>query len=78
MIGGYSTSRICQYYVQPLLSASDLSYLVFDGTHKWHQEIVALLEKIVALYEKKEYAYELEIQSIFSKIWLILLKNNHD
>jgi len=78
MIGGYNASRICQYYVQPLLSASDLAYLVFDGTSEWHQEIVALLDKIVALYEKKDYAYELEIQSVFSEIWLILLKNNRE
>lgn len=73
--GGNETIR--QELVQPLISSS-LSALLIRPGDAWMDRVLGLLEKIVAVYEERGYAFKLELQELSSALWLEVLKNNKE
>ena len=74
LLYGFGNDLINQNFVMPLLS-STITAVHINGTEYWHKEVKRLLDEFVQVFEKKDFAYELEIQKLTIEIWLLLLRN---
>ena len=68
-IGGQENSRIMRQYVQPILSAPDISLVKFDPGIPEHRPILDCLCRCYQLYDEKPAGYELEIQQQMLLFW---------
>lgn len=77
LLYGFGNDLINQNFVMPLLS-STITAVHINGAEYWHKDIKKLLEEFVDVFERKDFAYELEIQKLTIEIWLLLLRNLKD
>lgn len=75
LLGAFPGSVIESRYVAPYLKNSFLSDIPLFPEQWWQKNILDRVLKIYRLYEKKEFAYELEIYSILSALWLDLVRH---
>lgn len=75
IIYGFSSSLICQKYVEPITQNFALSGIHLDYSMPWHTDIFRLIKRLLQLDEEKEVGYELEISSILQNIWKIFFQN---
>jgi len=78
MICGYGNNLMQQKYVQPLITADRLQYLLLRGDKPWEQAVRQELAELVATYEARAYGYELRTQAHLLSIWAALLENNRE
>ena len=77
IISGFDGSIFQQNYVTPLLDCDELDSIPFYSSIEWNQQILQLIKEIPFYEESHEIGYELQIQHILSKIWLLIYQNNY-
>ena len=73
-IDGNENSLINKKYINPILYSSNLKYIVLKKDIIWKKEILNYIEKIFKAFNKREYAYELEVRNYLNYIWFTLVK----
>lgn len=66
---------LLQSYVSTVLENSQLEYVHFDGTSDYGRETAKLLDRIMELKNKADYAYEMEAVGIMHIFWSRLLQH---
>lgn len=75
MVYGYENSLIYEKYVMPVVQDGALSGVFFDGSQKWHEEMVELIREIISAYDGQADGYELEITGKLLRFWQLLVLN---
>ncbi len=75
IIYGFSSSLICQKYVEPITQNFSLSGIHLDHSAAWHTDIFRQMKRLLQLDQEKDVAYELEMSSILQDIWRIFFQN---
>jgi AraC-like DNA-binding protein/mannose-6-phosphate isomerase-like protein (cupin superfamily) len=74
LLYGFQGSVIEQKYINPLIQNPELWLLSFNGEERWHDNIVATLQRCFHSYEQQEDGWELSIVIDLSKIMLMLYR----
>lgn len=75
VIDGTPSSVLRQKYVRPLTTAEHTGIVIMDDQTDWTRKALALLCEVTALYEKREFGYEIRLRNLLSEIWLLILKH---
>lgn len=78
LIGGSEKSLIEKRYITPLIESKNLKYIYLTPNIHWQKNILDQLKLVFNLSHEKTYAYELEIKSHLSIVWLNLIKELKD
>ena len=78
LIAGGEQSLINKKYVNRLIKNSNLNFIVLKKDLSWQNQILQYVENTYSIYNKKEYAYELEVVNNLNCIWLNLIRNLKD
>lgn len=78
LISGGEQSLINKKYVNRLIKNSNLNFIVLKKDLSWQNQILQYVENTYSIYNKKEYAYELEVVNNLNCIWLNLIRNLKD
>ena len=73
VIGGASGSVFWQKYLTPVMDAPECRCVPILGETDWEKEILAQMERIVAVWQKD--GYELEVRAALSRVIFLLLEN---
>jgi len=80
VIFGYDTTYLSRQYLQPIIEATNLPYLLWDGTEPFHQPFLDIMQMLLQLNEEKDFGHELNSKIQLLKLWMLLLhhlKNWH-
>lgn len=69
----FFSNLINQKYVKPFLPPNFIDNILLTTSVPWQKEILTLLDKLLIMYHKKSYGYELAIQINVCQMWLILI-----
>ena len=75
LIYGFENSRIQTKYVDLVVEGREFSALYFDGSEEWHHDISSAMKKIIDYDQTRSDFYEMKIQMLLTKIWLLLLEH---
>ncbi len=75
LVYGYENSLIYEKYVMPVVRDGALCAVAFDGSQKWHEEMVELIREIISAYDGQADGYELEITGKLLRFWQLLVLN---
>lgn len=75
LIYGFSKSAICTKYVETLTQDFSLPAIHFDGTAKWHGEVINLFLELLHTAQRKSPFYELDVVILLERLWKCILKN---
>ena len=78
LISGGEQSLINKKYVNRLIKNSNLNFIILKKDLSWQNQILQYVENTYSIYNKKEYAYELEVVNNLNCIWLNLIRNLKD
>ncbi|WP_407314138.1 AraC family transcriptional regulator [Desulfosporosinus sp. SB140] len=78
LLSSFQGSIIDTAYVTPFIESECLPVILFEGTVPWQKDILSGLHRINFLYEKGEFAYELNILLEFTQVWLNIVTNMKD
>lgn len=78
LISGGEQSLINKKYVNRLIKNSNLNFIILKKDLSWQNQILQYVENTYSIYNKKEYAYELEVVNNLNYIWLNLIRNLKD
>lgn len=71
-------SLIGKKYVDTVTKSKNLNFIILKRDISWQKYILEYIEKTYAVYNNKEYAYELEVVNNINQIWLNLIRNLKD
>lgn len=71
-------SLIGKKYVDTVIKSKNLNFIILKRDISWQKYILEYIEKTYAVYNNKEYAYELEVVNNINQIWLNLIRNLKD
>lgn len=71
-------SLIGKKYVDTVIKSKNLNFIILKRYISWQKYILEYIEKTYAVYNNKEYAYELEVVNNINQIWLNLIRNLKD
>lgn len=75
LIYGFYESSVYQKYVEPLIQDFSTPAIHINFSKEWHSKFAELIKYIIAIYEKKENFYELEICIKLQMLWKVILEN---
>lgn len=75
IVYGFEGSVFQHNYVRPLLSCDKLDSIPLYSSIEWNQKILLFIEEISLFNQEGNVGYELEIQQLLSKIWLLIYLN---
>lgn len=78
IISGSEQSLIGKKYVDTVIKSKNLNFIILKRYISWQKYILEYIEKTYAVYNNKEYAYELEVVNNINQIWLNLIRNLKD
>lgn len=78
IISGSEQSLIGKKYVDTVIKSKNLNFIILKRDISWQKYILEYIEKTYAVYNNKEYAYELEVVNNINQIWLNLIRNLKD
>lgn len=70
-----ATPHIEQSFITTLTDNKGFPMKLLTPAIPWQNSLIQLLRKTSQIYEEKEPGYELELQSLFNRIWLLLYRN---
>lgn len=71
-------SLIGKKYVDTVIKSKNLNFIILKRDISWQKYILEYIEETYAVYNNKEYAYELEVVNNINQIWLNLIRNLKD
>lgn len=75
LISGQQFSYIDKNYVSPIINNNTFKFVKLSEEESTSGTIVSRLHSIYNLYEKKKFAYELEIKSSLCSLWINLISD---
>ena len=67
-------SLISKKYINPILGSINFKYIVLKNNISWQRKVLHYISNIFKAFNKKNYAYELEVKNYLMYIWLILVR----
>lgn len=71
-------SLIGKKYVDTVIKSKNLNFIILKRDISWQKYILEYIQETYAVYNNKEYAYELEVVNNINQIWLNLIRNLKD
>ena len=75
IVFGHSGSLLRRDYVDPILHSAKMQAIPFYQ-EPWHRSMCSLLQELTQVSNAQEYGYELMLQIIIQRMWMLLLTNN--
>ena len=72
---GSATQSLSSKYLAPLANSPYFKYLILDGQTPVSQEMLQLIRRAVSADLERPFGYELEVKSLLSHFWFLLLPN---
>ena len=77
LISGSMESVFNQRYVKPLINASHIPFITFDSNIDWQSNVLEILNNAYEIYKDSNFGFEWDVRDSLSKIWQLIIKNNH-
>lgn len=78
IISGNEQSLIGKKYVDTVIKSNNLKFIILKRDVSWQREVLQYVKETYIIYNKKEYAYELEVVNNLNQIWIKLVRNLKD
>ncbi|MGE4275642.1 MAG: AraC family transcriptional regulator [Lawsonibacter sp.] len=75
LISSFQGSVFDTVYVAPSLKDPSMAHIPLHPDIPWQRELLTSIPQIHALYEHRDFGYELEISLLLSRMWLTLLQH---